>query len=348
MTAPAPPRTVAPPRTTSVVIGYGRAGRDLHHRSLRELAAQGVVDSDILVVDPAGPADLPTGDRWRPDLRHALADLPDPAAAVFHVAVPVSQHHTVVAALLEAGARDIVLEKPMAETSAAARALVERARAAAARLVPMTVWPCSAVTREIRRAIDDGRVGAPLTLRMDQSKPRFQRTLGNSAHTSPFEIEMPHQVLLALDLCGPVERVDEARYWPMRLGGVELPHAGGAMVRLVHRGGTVSTLISDLTSPVRIRRLHVEGAHGTAIGHYPIGLDDHVGQVLVTGDPAPVRMPDAPLTAFLAEAYAYFAGRRDTPPASVELHLAAMDVLDAAAAMASDGPAHQQRGVFPW
>lgn len=350
MTAPSSVLQDRAPRAAavSVVIGYGRAGRDLHHRSLRELAARGVVGGEVIIVDRVRPAGLTVGDRWMPDLAACVAALPDLGAAVFHVAVPVAEHHSVVVALLDAGARQIVLEKPMAETAVAARTLVDLARRAGARLVPMAVWPSSAVTREVRRAIDDGRVGRPVILRMEQSKPRYQRTLDDAAHRSPFEIEMPHQVLLALDLCGPVERVDDVRCWPMAFGEIELTNAGGAMVRLVHRGGAVSALVSDLTSPVRIRRLYIEGESNAVTAHFPISSDDHVGHVLVAGDPAPLRMRDAPLTQFLAEAYRYFDGRRPDPPTGVELHLEAMEVLETAAAMADSGPAYQQNGGFPW
>jgi len=214
--------------------------------------------------------------------------------------------------------------------------------------VPVAVWPCSAVTREVRRAIHDGRVGRPRRLHLEQSKPRFGRTLADAAHRGPFDIEMPHQVLLAIDLCGPVERVDHARYWPMTVDGTDLPTAGGAMVRLVHRAGAVSTLVSDLTSPVRVRRLHVEGESGAVTGHFPISSDDHVGHVLLPGESAPRRLPDAPLTEFLAEAYRYFDGRRAHPPVGEDLHLHAMEVLESAAATAGTGPAYQQKGVFPW
>ncbi|OIK07779.1 Gfo/Idh/MocA family oxidoreductase [Streptomyces monashensis] len=325
-----------------VIVGYGRAGRDLHHRSLRSLAAKRAVPTgEALVVDPACRDGLPADARWCASPAAAAAVLGDPGRGVFHVTTPASQHLKAVRELLSAGARRFIVEKPLAPTAAQARALLALIEEAGGHLVPVGVWPSSAVTREAIGLLDDGRIGRLKALQMEQHKPRFRRSLSNDAHGSALQIEMPHQVLLALHLCGTAHLTGCAT-WPMVLPGATLPHLGGARVGLEHTGPmgerVTSTLVSDLTSPVRVRRLTLTGTAGEITAHYPISGDDPFGQIWITGQERPRIVPDAPLTALIEDAYQFYLGNRPRPPGTEPaLHLAAMEVLDAAAA-ASTAP----------
>jgi predicted dehydrogenase len=329
---------------TPVIVGYGHAGRDLHHRCLRELAGRGAAPAGrVLAVDPTRPDGLDAGTRWLPTLAAALDALPSLDAAVFHVTTPVGEHLEVITTLLAAGASRIIVEKPLAHTAAEAKRIVADAVTFGARVVPVSVWPVSAVTERVVRLITSGRIGTPLALHMEQSKPRFRRSMADIAatcgHRSAFEVELPHQVLLALYLgdvlrLGPVEPVVESSGWPMRLPDGELPTMGGARVRLRHAGGLLSTLVTDLTSPIRLRRLRITGTDGAIVADYPISAEDDHGQIWVSGERDREVVADAPLSTFIARAYAYLVGDGPVPVGGLDSHLAAIELVESAAARA--------------
>jgi predicted dehydrogenase len=320
----------------SVIVGYGRAGRDLHHRALREAVG---AHRPVTVVDPR-PADVPGG-RWVPDVRgavdalraggHAVAD------AVFHVTVPPDAHLECLERLLAAGARRFILEKPLAPTAQDAAHLVDLVEVTGAVVLPMSVWPASRVTEVAEGMVAAGTIGEPVAYHMEQSKPRFRRSLETRGHGSAFEVELPHQLLLALHLAGPVAGLTGARAWDLPVPSGPLPWLGGAEVGLRHASGAVTTLLTDLASPVRRRRLHVHGTEGTLVADYPVSGDDDFGQVRIAGRPVRKVVADAPLTRFIGQAYAHFAGEGPAPRSDLALHLESMRLLDAARAIATAG-----------
>ncbi|MFD7626609.1 hypothetical protein ACFV7Q_11350 [Streptomyces sp. NPDC059851] len=333
----APPRGAGRPgRPVPVIVGYGHAGRDLHHRSLTALAGCGTVpEGEVIVVDRVRPADPLPGTRWAGSLPDALAALDAPESAVVHLATPVADRIATVRALAAGGVRRIIMEKPYAEGPAAARELTALVHEARIELLTVAVWPSSTITRQVAALLAGGRIGRLVSLHLEQSKPRFRRSLENGAHSSAFEIELPHQVLLALHLCGAADGVEAAWSWPLRTEAGSVPALGGAELRLRHRSGVVSTLASDLTSPVRVRRLRLRGTDGEIVAHYPISGDDPFGQVQVTGEPGRILLPDAPLTTFVEDCYRFFAGTGGRPAGSdPQLHLRVTELLAAASAAA--------------
>jgi hypothetical protein len=205
------------------------------------------------------------------------------------------------------------------------------------RILPVSVWPSSTVTRQVEEIIASGAIGRPGWCCFEQSKPRFSRTQANQAHASAFEVELPHQVLLALHLAGPMARVKDVYTWPMVLpDGVVMASHGGVRLTIEHRGGAMFTAISDLTAPVRVRRLRVIGTAigtGEVIAHYPSG-DDNVGHIRAPGASGWKVVWDAPLTQFLTAAYRHFADLAGPPPGGLPDHLEAVALLEAAVAQA--------------
>ncbi|MFE9848543.1 Gfo/Idh/MocA family oxidoreductase [Streptomyces sp. NPDC005576] len=345
MTAPTPVRALPRSEPTdhpveSVIVGYGHAGRDLHHRILIALAGRGAVPrGEALVVDPVRPVDPLPGSRWLSSLPQALAALGSPASAVVHVATPVRDRARTIRDLAAAGIRRVIMEKPFAESPAAARELTDLIRDCGVDVLPVAVWPSSTITRRVVELLAAGRIGRPVSLHVEQSKPRFRRSFENSAHSSAFEVELPHQMLLALHLFGDAESV-EAVSWPLRNPAGQDRMLGGATVCLRHRDGLVTTLTSDLTSPVRIRRLRLRGTEGEIVAHYPIGGDDPFGQIQVTGERDRTLLPDAPLTTFVEDCYRYFTGSEERPAGTdLRLHARVTELLAAASAAAVPGDA---------
>jgi predicted dehydrogenase len=303
-----------------VIIGYGRAGRDLHHASLRRLGRP-----EIVAVDPR-PVTAP-GVTWLPTVATALERV-DLDRAVFHVTTPVADHHAVIGWLAAAGARNVVVEKPIAATAGEARAIA--ALAGRTRIVPVGVWLSSAVTRRIEQAVADGVIGDLRSIRMEQMKPRFNRSAGAIDAAQATEVELPHQLLLALHLGGGPGELADTLTWGMPMpDGTELPGAGGVDVTLRQPNRVTTRLMSDLTCPVRLRRLRVTGTRGTLVAHYPISSDDHTGQVILPGrDRELVR--DLPITQFLDAAYAYFADEGPPPPGDLALHVRVAELVEEA------------------
>lgn len=307
---------------TPVIVGYGRAGRDLHHASLRHLGEH----QEIIAVDPRPPV-ASRAVTWQPTLDAALSQV-DLDRAVFHVTTPVADHFPVVARLVEAGARNVVLEKPIAATAAEAREIA--ALAGHTRILAVGVWLSSAVTRRIEEVIADGVIGAVRSLRMEQMKPRFTRSAGAVEAAHATEVELPHQLLLALHLGGGPGELADTVTWGMPLpDGGELPGAGGVDVTLRQPNRVTTRLVSDLTCPVRLRRLRVTGTRGTLVAHFPISSDDHTGQVILPGREREV-VRDLPLTQFLDAAYGFFAGRSAPPPGDLALHVRVAELVEQA------------------
>jgi predicted dehydrogenase len=329
----------APDVPPSVIVGYGRAGRDLHHTALRTLFGPA---HRVLAVDPRPVADPGPGGRWMPSLEDAMTHLDtlgtSPADAIFHVATSPSRHLECVEELVLRGARRIIVEKPVACTLADARRVAELGSVAT--ILPVSVWLSSSVTRLAEEAVASGAIGTLRSLHMEQSKPRFRRTIESPVHNSAFEVELPHQLLLALTLGGPFERFLSVLSWPMTLPGRSVPAMGGAVIKLRHESGVTSTLVTDLTAPVRLRRLRLTGSDGEIVADYPLSSDDHHGQLRVSGRTRRTIVPDAPLTNFLESAYAYLSGVSTIAPrGELPLHVRSAELLERASETASDVPA---------
>ncbi len=289
-----------------VVVGYGRAGRDQHHTGLHRIGRR-----EIVVVDPR-PVAAP-GVTWLPTVADALARV-DLDRAVFHVTTSVAVRHAVVGRLAAAGARNVLWERPVTPTVIGGRT----------RIVPVGVWLSSAVTRRVDEAIGDGAIGEVRSIRMEWMTPRVTRAVPAT------DVELPHQLLLALHLGGgPGEQAD-ALTWGMPMpDGTELPGAGGVDVTLRQPNRVTTRLMSDLTRPVRLRRLRVTGTGGTLVAHYPAGADDRTGQVILPGREREL-IPDLPVARFLAAAYAYFAGDGPPPPGDLALHVRVAELVEEA------------------
>lgn len=142
------------------VVGAGNMGR--HHARnysrLEEADLRAVVDRDLdraqALADRFGAAAFAEVDEL-------LREVPDLAAA--SVAVPTSLHAEVAGALLSAG-RHVLVEKPIAPTVEEADRLIELATQNSVVLAVGHVERFNPAVRELKRLLDDGRLGTPLSL----------------------------------------------------------------------------------------------------------------------------------------------------------------------------------------
>jgi predicted dehydrogenase len=319
-----------------LIVGFGRAGRDLHLRCLRKTRAEHphLISADVGVVTEEDPylSDLCAGG-IRPfgslaDARQIFSE-----DSVVHICTPPATHFHVLQEAAELGYRRIIVEKPLActmEEVSLIRALRARYKL---QIFVVATWLSSSLTARLKAMLAAPPAGAWTKMSIQQLKPRFSHTLNNRSHTSALEVEIPHQVALSLYLAGTNVEVTAASCSDMRVNGTTVPLMGSASIVLQHVNGQSSWLHSDLTAPVRERSVEIVFADGRrVVGYYPSEAKDSFSQLHVyNGENALVSRDvffDDPLSTFLAETYAYFeCGAGDPPPSNLDFHEAVMSVL---------------------
>lgn len=301
------------------IVGGGRAGLGLHWPVLRKLRA---------LPDESG--------RWSPDppvvwdvqdiheqalaeglvpadsLAHA-AKLADPARTVVHLCTPPVDRFATLQELADLGYTRIVVEKPMAVGVAGLEAIDMLARVRGLRLRVVSPWLASSLTHELAELVrygaagELGGLGGLRSLSFTQFKPRWTRTLRSNNHTTAFDVELPHSLGVALRLAGDARIVDAA-LTDMRIGDTVIPKMGSARLTLQHHNGVTTEIASDLTSPIRERRIGLRFDTGHVVGHYPISDVDHHASLTVHdgaggGTATPRILFDDALTTYIDHAY---------------------------------------------
>lgn len=296
----------------TLVVGLGRAGTGLHLPAVRTLRSRGAPPlSPIVVYDPVRSVQPGPDVVVARSPAHAAALL-DPAATVVHVCTPPSARLDPLTAFAAAGFRAFLVEKPLATDQHALADLLDLARSADLDIVPVAQWRHSELTR---RLLDlRATLGRPLSITVRQAKPRFTRTLEGDTHPSAFDVEAPHSVALATRLAGQA-RVISAGCADMLLGAAVFPGLGGAWLSLAHDDGPRTDITTDLTAPVRERRVAVEFEGGAAVGHFAVSAADEFAQLSVRTPGAKTRsvFRDDSLTAFVERAYRHFGGEQPMP-----------------------------------
>ncbi|MGP4111165.1 hypothetical protein ACTWP5_09645 [Streptomyces sp. 4N509B] len=338
----------------TLIIGTGRAGYGLHWPVMRRLREGGrypeLFDpAPVVAVDPVMPEPPPgltTGPLHLTTLERARSLL-DPERTVVHLCTPPVARVGPLRELADAGFRRVIVEKPLAADRPALRELKDLAAAEKLRLAVVSPWLASSLTERLAALVAEGRMGALRRVAVRQHKPRWRRTLADNGHPTAFDIEVPHSLGVCLRLAGDAT-VERARLHDMRLGTTVVPAMGTAEAVLRHhpgrKPGATSHIVSDLTAPVRERRIDLQFDRGRVVGYYPHASDDHYAQLLTSPLDGPETreiFPDDALSAYLAQAYRDFLTDADLTPAFdlatrvVEL---LADAKDAAGRTAADAP----------
>ncbi|MDQ2588034.1 oxidoreductase [Saccharothrix yanglingensis] len=298
----------------TLVVGLGRAGAELHLPALARARAsvrQLFDDRPVVACDPRRPlAELP-GVTVVGSLAEAAALL-DPGDAVAHVCTPPAVRAEVVAELAERGFRNVVVEKPLAADTDDLARVIRLRRRHGLRVAVAEPWLTSVLAERLVGLVRGGSMGEPRSVSMELNKPRFRRTLSVPDQSTAFDVELPHGVGLALRLAGSA-RVTHAAGFDLVVDDVVVPRMGGARIGLRHNSGVRTEISSDLTSPVRERRITVEFERGSAVGHFAVSDEDDHAQltVLVNGHRAHEIMRDDAMTEWVIRAYRLFHGSGD-------------------------------------
>lgn len=330
---------------STLIIGLGRAGLGLHLPVLRRARTQRpglFTDQPVVAVDPgAVPPPEQPGLRLAESLRSA-SGLLDPERTVVHLCTPPSVRTEVLAEVAALGFTKVLVEKPLAGDRAALTALLDVVRRHRLQYAVVAPWLHSTLTRRLLRIVEDGGLGAVRSVSVTQHKPRFRRSLAAPGHTSAFDVEVPHAVGVLLRLLGDAQ-VRGAACGDLRVGPVSVPRMGSARLELAHPGGVRSEVLSDLSAPVRQRRIVLDLAHGRVHGHYAVGEDDDYAQLEIAGTgpdgagPVHEVLRDDSLSACLTQAYTDFAAGTDLS-AELRLHARTVELLDEAKRRAAGSP----------
>lgn len=299
---------------STLIIGLGRAGRELHLpvllRAREQALASGLFASDpVVVLDPFDGARDPAQTVRARTLAHA-ALLVDPAATVAHLCTPPATRVELLDELGRRGFRNVIVEKPLAVDAADADAIMGLRERWGLRLIVVAPWLASTLTARIGALLDGRELGTLRAIYIVQRKPRFTRSLLTTSHHSAFDVELPHSLALVLRLAGPAAVVD-ATASDLCSEDAVIQGMGGAAVSLQHASGVHSEIRSDMGAMLRERRITLELDRGTLVGHYPSSADDHTAQLCCTiGLTAQrTRFRDDALMRFGLDAYARFAAQ---------------------------------------
>ncbi|HWF58434.1 MAG TPA: Gfo/Idh/MocA family oxidoreductase [Candidatus Dormibacteraeota bacterium] len=246
------------------IVGYGLAGREIHGRLLA--ATPGLRVTAIVTANPqrqaAARADFP--DALILSRIEELWSHRDECDLVV-VATATGAHVAVATAALDAGLA-VVVEKPLAATAAAARALVAHAARREVLLVPFLNrrWDSDHLT--VTRLLAEGSLGT--VLRYESRFERWRPSPAPGAWREEAEPEQGGGVLLdlgahlvdqAITLFGPVEHVYAEVL--SRRGGAD----DDVFMALEHQSGVVAHLWASALAAAPGPRLRVLGSRAAYV-----------------------------------------------------------------------------------
>ena len=333
----------------SIIMGYGHCGKNLHHVCLRKLQVLPTLSElceRVHAVDPqvSSPASahLASHEQLLPP------DSIREGVGVVHICTSPALHLQHVREALHAGYRYIILEKPMVISQAQATELLALQRTFKAHILVVAVWAHSSLIKLMAQRLQASG-GGLAQLQIVHNKPRFSRTLQRHGE-HVFDIEMPHQVSLALLLAGDELKLVDAHSEPLHLDGETRPSMKSGSLCLEGPQGERVRLTSDLSSPTRERRLSMELEDGAFCqGYLPVSADDSYSQFEAYA-PSGVRiagqvLADEPLTTCLEAYYRYFLacerGESPLPPrgSSIAFNQRVVELLEQARHLADAGAA---------
>jgi predicted dehydrogenase len=315
------------------IVGLGRAGGDLHLPVLRRLRASGSGpwerDAPIFGYDPALAPDAFAEDQLKlVGSLHRARSLLDPETTVVHLCTPPVVRLEVLHELAEMGFQQILMEKPMTADPAELGEMLRLRTKFELRLQVVAPWLASMLTQRIESLVQSGRLGDLRSIAILQRKPRMQKTAKSDGHPSVFDVEVPHSVGLALRLAGDGD-IEDAACTDMRIGDRVFPRMGTGRLRLRHHCGVETSIFSDLTAPLRERRITVDFENGRLVGYYPAGRDDHYAHLRLVefgGGGSAKVLEDDGLGLFLRAAYQKYAGHADLWP-DLELNVRVVQLI---------------------
>ncbi|GAA1073870.1 oxidoreductase [Nocardiopsis composta] len=332
----------------TLIVGLGRSGEGLHLPSLAKARA---ADPELFAPEPVAGYDP-----YRPpakgtvavgSLEEAARRTP-PRRTVVHLCTPPHQRSGLLEQLALLGYRMVIVEKPLALDLVGLAAVARVRRRWGLDLTVTTQWLESALTRRLRAVVRGGVFGGLRSVSVVQNKPRFTRSAAAPGHPTAFDVEVPHALAVVLALAGGAD-IALASLEDMVTEQGRLPLLGRARLALAHHRGVRTEIDSDLTSPVRERRIRLEFDEAVLTGHYPCSAADHTAQLRVEAagrEPTRSVFTDDALPEFIRAAYARYAERAPDPGA-LPVQVEAVRLLAEAKRLCASGARREEVGSAP-
>jgi predicted dehydrogenase len=319
-----------------LIVGFGRAGRELHLRCLQKARADharlispeiGVVAYEEEYYDGSDANGLRLFESMA-DARKIFGE-----DCIVHICTPPASHFSVIREAAELGFKRLIVEKPLASTLDEVEQIQALRKTHKLEVFVVATWLTSSLTARLKTMLDARSANAWTRMSISQLKPRFSRTLNNRSHTTALDVEIPHQVALSLYLIGRNMEVIAASCSDMRVNGTTIPLMGAATILLQGPNGQLCALHSDLTAPVRQRSIEIVFEDGgKVVGYFPSEGTDSFSQLHSFGQANELVKRevffDDPLSTFLEETYRYFEfGLVQAPASNIDFHESVMSVL---------------------
>ena len=326
----------------TLIVGFGRSGRDLHLRCLRKMqngSGNGSAGRRIGVIDvehrPLSAAEQADVEAFK-----SLADARSyfDTNTVVHICTPPPTHLEVLREAARYGYSRIIVEKPLVSRLADVAALQLLVKEHRLAVFVVANWLSSSLTSRLQERLQRSADQSWSTLTISQIKPRFARSLATWGQETIFDVEIPHQMALSLLLGGADLQVCRVDCSDMVVNRTRIPHMGKATITLQDKHGRVIVLHSDLTAPVRQRSVEVLFENGTrSVGYYPSTDADSFSQLLTfhrhhEGPVSHEIFVDDPLSTFLHEVYDYFEHDGRRPASDVDFNTAVVSMIGKAKA----------------
>ncbi|HUI41510.1 MAG TPA: Gfo/Idh/MocA family oxidoreductase [Terriglobia bacterium] len=229
------------------VVGCGYWGQNLI-RNFWELEA-----ASLAMVCDADAKVLSKTVRRYPAVKPALeyaAVLRDPAVDAVVIATPVSTHYDFACRALEAG-KHVLVEKPMAQSTAEVLELIERAERHRRRLMVDHTFLYTGAVRRMKQLIDSGEIGEMLYF----DSVRINLGLVQSDSNVLWDLG-PHDFSILDHLCGADPRAVSAT----AVKHLGCPHEDVAYVTVRFDSSLIAHFHLNWLSPVKVRLTLVGGS----------------------------------------------------------------------------------------
>ncbi|WP_019392589.1 Gfo/Idh/MocA family protein [Priestia filamentosa] len=310
----------------SLILGFGRAGRQLHLHCLRKAMANHptLFNQNIGVVDPnIHSCNFKEKNiKFFSNLREVEGF--NPFSTVVHVCTPPELHGEALEQAAKLGFTKFIIEKPLSTTIQELEKIHEINKKYNLDILVVANWLSSSLTFELVDIIQSRKYGPLLHIVAEQNKARLSRTINNKSHGNSFDIEIPHLMALSLFLGGSNVEVVAANTSDMYIENHVFPHMGTASIDLLHSNGITSKLSSNLESPIRERCIRLYFRDYRIVGYYPCSQEDSYAWINIYSSDNQLLdkkvMYDDPLPRNFSDYYEYFNNSRDKPISDLDFN----------------------------
>ena len=167
---------------------------------------------------------------------------------------------------------NILVEKPLASTLGDCDAMINACRAAGVRLGVISQRRWYAPVQRIRRAIDDGKIGAPVLGTINMLGWRDKAYYDSDSWRGTWDMEgggvlvnqAPHQLDILLWYMGEIDEVYGLAH-NLNHSYIEVEDTALAIIKFKN-GGIGNIIVSNSEKPGIFGKVHVHGSNGASVG----------------------------------------------------------------------------------